>query len=327
MALINHAKKEINAKIVYAGPGGAGKESSLQFIYRKLKTEFRSPLKSARLQDDSMLFFDFMPPSEGSVQGYSVRFHLYTLPGELTDTVSWKMLLKGVDGIVFVADLTADRLGQDRASLDQLQELLGGYQKGVSSLPFVVQANKRDCAEAVSLDELCQTIGRADLPLVPASALNGEGVLESLFQVVKAILKELRSSGLSLGTPPERIDSTAVPIKDEAPASPPANAPAVEPAAGEPLPEITSAGGPLMEGATALPAERRTEATAPLDVLSAAAALVAQQSPVSGDKGITVSFAAAPSLLSGSQVAIPLLVAVGEREEQITLTISLAGRP
>lgn len=322
MALINRAKKEINAKIVYAGPGDAGKETSLQFIYRKLKSEFRGTLKSARLQDDTMLFFDFMPPSEGSVQGYNVRFHLYTLPGELTDPLSWKMLLKGVDGVVFVADLTAGRLGQDRASLDQLQELLTGYDKGLTTLPLVVQANKRDSVDAVSIDELRQAIGRADLSLVPASAVSGEGVLESLFQVVKAVLKDLRSQGLTLDTPPERVDSSAEPVrieeaapKAEEPLSANAAIPEIPPPAHEPVREFGS-----------LPSfEPPTDVSAPLDALSAAAAMVATQPAPVHDPVVTVSFAAAPEMSGGSEITIPLLVSVGERAERVTLTLSLTG--
>jgi signal recognition particle receptor subunit beta len=317
MALINHTKKEINAKIVYAGPGAAGKETTLQFIYNKLKAEFRGPLKTARLQDDVMLFFDFMPPSEGSVQGYNVRFHLYTLPGELTDPLSWKMLLKGVDGIVFVADLTASRLGQGRASLDQLQELLAGYGKGLTALPLVVQANKRDSAEAVPLDELRQTLGRAALPLVPASAVSGEGVLESLFQVVKTVLKELRESGLTLGTPPEQVDSSTETVG----AKPPM------PAAPEPEPVSTNLASAAIVPAPVVPSpavEPFGERFPSFDALSAAAALVVERPVEPADSGISVSFAGSPAL-HGSGIAIPLLVTVGELEKQVTLTLSLTG--
>lgn len=313
MALINHTKKEINAKIVYAGPGAAGKETTLQFIYNKLKPEFRGPLKTARLQDDTMLFFDFMPPAEGSVQGYNVRFHLYTLPGELTDPLSWKMLLKGVDGIVFVADLTASRLGQDRASLDQLQELLAEYGKGLTALPLVVQANKRDSSEAVALDELRQTLGRAALPLVPASAVSGEGVLESLFQVVKTVLKELRESGLTLDTPPERVDSsTETPLPaDPEPGPVPAN-----------LPSAVIVPDPVVPSPAVEPFEERSPS---LDALAAAAALVVGRPAAPVDAGISVSFAGAPVLRDGFGIAIPLLVTVGELEKRITLTLSLTG--
>ncbi len=317
MALINHAKKEINAKIVYAGPGAAGKETTLQFIYNKLKAEFRGPLKTARLQDDTMLFFDFMPPAEGSVQGYNVRFHLYTLPGELTDSLSWKMLLKGVDGIVFVADLTASRLGQDRASLDQLQELLAEYGKGLTALPLVVQANKRDSAEAVALDELRQTLGRAALPLVPASAVSGEGVLESLFQVVKTVLKELRESGLTLGTPPEQVDSSTETARVEPPVSA-----ASEP---EPVPADLASTVTTPDPVVQSPAvETLGERSPSLDALLAAAALVVGKPSEPVDSGISVSFAGAP-IQRGSGVVIPLLVTAGELEKRVTLTLLLTG--
>lgn len=318
MALINHTKKEINAKIVYAGPGAAGKETTLQFIYNKLKAEFRGPLKTARLQDDTMLFFDFMPPAEGSVQGYNVRFHLYTLPGELTDPLSWKMLLKGVDGIVFVADLTAGRLGQDRASLDQLQELLAAYGKGLTALPLVVQANKRDSVEAVGLDELRQTLGRAALPLVSASAVSGEGVLESLFQVVKTVLKELRESGLTLDTPPERVDSSTETV-GTAPAMPADPEPGPVPAS---LPSAAIVPDPVVPSPAVEPFEERSPS---FDALSAAAALVVGRPAAPANTGISVSFAGAPALQDGSGIAIPLLITAGELEKRITLTLSLTG--
>lgn len=318
MALINHTKKEINAKIVYAGPGAAGKETTLQFIYNKLKPEFRGPLKTARLQDDTMLFFDFMPPAEGSVQGYNVRFHLYTLPGELTDPLSWKMLLKGADGIVFVADLTAGRLGQDRASLDQLQELLAEYGKGLTALPLVVQANKRDSAEAVGLDELRQTLGRAAVPLVSASAVSGEGVLESLFQVVKTVLKELRESGLTLDTPPERVDSSTE-TAGTAPAMPADPEP-------EPMTTCPPTAAIVPDPDVPPPAAELLEESSPaLDALAAAAALVVGRPAAPADAGISVSFAGVPVLRDGSRIAIPLLVTAGELEKRITLTLSLTG--
>ncbi len=127
MALVNHAKGEINAKLVLYGPGLAGKSTNLNFIYRKLKPEHRGKLKAMNIEKERMLFVDFSPTGQGKVGAYNVRFHIYTITGESANSTAWKMVLKGVDGVVFVADSSPDRLGANLESLGALRKTMDGY--------------------------------------------------------------------------------------------------------------------------------------------------------------------------------------------------------
>src|SRR5690349_3874680 len=149
MALVNQAKREINAKIVYFGPGLAGKSTNLRHIYGKLKPEFRANLKGMQVKDARMLFFDFTPPGDSSVHGCKVRFHVYAISGEPSEPAVWKMVLKGVDGVVFVADSAMDRVGANRTALEQLSGYLSGYGLSLASLPVVFQYNKTDLPDAL----------------------------------------------------------------------------------------------------------------------------------------------------------------------------------
>src|SRR5512137_906990 len=154
MALVNHAKGEINAKLVFYGPGLSGKSTNLNFIYRKLKPEHRGKLKAMNIEKERMLFFDFSPSGPGKVGAYNVRFHIYTITGEAASGTAWKMVLKGVDGVVFVADSAPDRLGANLESLSVLRKTLEGYSINLADLPGVLQCNKRDLSAALPLDEM-----------------------------------------------------------------------------------------------------------------------------------------------------------------------------
>lgn len=192
MALVNNNKREINAKLVYYGPGLAGKTTNLNHVYGKLKPEFRGQLKTMNVQADKMFFFDFTPPGDANVNGYNVRLHIYTLKGEPSGPAPWKMVLKGVDGIVFVADSSPGKMAANLESLQNLDEYLRGFGQSVSQIPLVFAYNKRDLPGAVPVEEMQRTLNPHNRPGIPVSAGKGEGVLNALLTLVKMVLKKLR---------------------------------------------------------------------------------------------------------------------------------------
>jgi uncharacterized protein len=208
MALINKVKREINAKLVYFGPGLSGKTTNLNLIYAKLKPEFRGKLKTMSIQNDKMLFFDFTPPGDGNVSGYNVRFHVYTIKGEATGASPWKMVLKGADGVVFVADSAPERLAANQESLQNLDEYLGSSGQSLTDVPVIFEYNKRDSVNAVPLDELQSLLNPGNFPHFQATASRGEGVLNTLLAMIKMVLKKLRDSGLELVEVGEELRSS-----------------------------------------------------------------------------------------------------------------------
>lgn len=193
MALINHAKKEVNAKIVYYGPGSAGKETSLAHIYRKLSPELRSSFKSMEVQGGRMLFFDFQPSDKG-IDGYAVRFHVYTVPGDAPEASLWRLVLKGVDGIVFVADSDPARQGENTARMKELQELLGAGGQSLDQVSLVLQYNRRDHTAALPVADLEQHLNLRGVLALPTVATTGEGVLAPLSALIKMVLGTVRES-------------------------------------------------------------------------------------------------------------------------------------
>lgn len=233
MALVNQAKREINAKIVFFGPGLSGKATNVKHIFNKLKPEFRGALKAMNVQAARMLFFDFIPPGDSSVDGHKVRFHIYTVSGAEVDPAAWKMVLKGVDGIVFVADASPGRKDANRESLDSLAGYLKGYGQSLSSIPLVFQYNKSDLSDAVPPAELERLLNPARLPSFTASSHNGEGVLQTALGLVKTVLTGLRNKGLEGVSGAEELQQMVEPAP--APSAPAAAAPAAlaAPAAAE----------------------------------------------------------------------------------------------
>ena len=192
MALFNKTKREINAKIVYFGSPLAGKATTLQFIHRKLKPECRGPMKTMGGRMDRMLFFDFMPPELGVVSDYRVRFHLYTVQGEVADPSSWKTVLKGADGVVFVADASPESRALNRESFEGLRGILRSYGQELETLPCVIQCNKSDLPDAIGTDEMARLLDSAGFAVVSSAARTGEGVLQALSTVMKGVMNTLR---------------------------------------------------------------------------------------------------------------------------------------
>jgi signal recognition particle receptor subunit beta len=194
MTFINYASREINCKIVYYGPGLCGKTTNLQYIYDSTAQEAKGKLISLATETDRTLFFDFMPLELGTVRGFKTRFHLYTVPGQVYYDASRKLILKGVDGVVFVADSQEERFDANIESLYNLEENLASQGYDLMKLPYVLQLNKRDLPNIVPIEDLTNELRRKDEPVFEAVAMNGTGVFDTLKAVAKQVLTELRKS-------------------------------------------------------------------------------------------------------------------------------------
>jgi len=192
MTFINYASREINCKIVYYGPGLCGKTTNLQHIFESTAPQARGKLISLATETDRTLFFDFMPLELGTVRGFKTRFHLYTVPGQVFYDASRKLILKGVDGVVFVADSQEERMDANVESLYNLEENLMSQGYDLMKLPYVLQLNKRDLPNVIPADELAAELRRKEEPVVEAVASTGAGVFDTLKAVAKQVLTELR---------------------------------------------------------------------------------------------------------------------------------------
>lgn len=194
MTFINYASREINCKIVYYGPGLCGKTTNLQHIYDSTAPQAKGKLISLATETDRTLFFDFMPLELGTVRGFKTRFHLYTVPGQVYYDASRKLILKGVDGVVFVADSQEERMDANIESLYNLEENLQTQGYDLKQLPYVLQLNKRDLPNVTPIQDLTQELGRKGEPVFEAVATSGAGVFDTLKAVAKQVLTELRKS-------------------------------------------------------------------------------------------------------------------------------------
>jgi len=192
MTFINYASREINCKIVYYGPGLCGKTTNLQHIYDSTAPQAKGKLISLATETDRTLFFDFMPLELGTVRGFKTRFHLYTVPGQVYYDASRKLILKGVDGVVFVADSQEERMDANIESLYNLEENLQTQGYNLMDIPYVLQLNKRDLPNVLPSDELTAELLRKGEPVFEATASQGVGVFDTLKAVAKQVLTELR---------------------------------------------------------------------------------------------------------------------------------------
>lgn len=195
MSFINYASREINCKIVYYGPGLCGKTTNLQHIYNKSAEETKGKMISLATETERTLFFDFLPLALGEIRGFKTRFHLYTVPGQVFYDASRKLILKGVDGVVFVADSQDERLDANIESMENLKDNLEEQGFDLNKLPFVIQYNKVDLPNTTPLEELRSLLNPDGVPDMTACAMTGEGVFETLKLVAKQVLIDLKKGG------------------------------------------------------------------------------------------------------------------------------------
>jgi len=195
MSFINYSAKEINCKIVYYGPGLCGKTTNLQYIYNRTNPSARGKMISLATETERTLFFDFLPLALGEIRGFKTRFHLYTTPGQVFYDASRKLILKGVDGVVFVVDSQVDRVEANLESLDNLEDNLREQGYELDSIPFAIQYNKRDLPNIATLDDLRSMFNDRGVPDFEACAPKGEGVFDTLKAIAKQVLIELKKGG------------------------------------------------------------------------------------------------------------------------------------
>lgn len=193
MALLNSNKKEINAKIVYYGPGLSGKTTNIQYIYKKLKPEHKGKLMTLATQTDRTLFFDFLPVELGEIKGMKVRFQLYTVPGQVFYNATRRLVLKNVDGIVFVATAEKDKMYENIESFKNMEENIQHYGRKLSDLPLVIQYNKMDLPNVNTVEEMQKQLNKYNVPYFEASASTGVGVLQTLTGITKLVVHRLKT--------------------------------------------------------------------------------------------------------------------------------------
>jgi hypothetical protein len=191
MSMINYASREINCKVVYYGTGLGGKTTNLEYIYSRVNPQTKGKMISLATETERTLFFDFLPIDLGEIRGFKTRFHLYTVPGQVYYNASRRLILKGVDGIVFVADSQSERAEANIESMHNLYENLESYGYDLTTIPFAIQYNKRDLSNAVAVDELRAQLNPMEVPDFEGVALEGKGVFETLTAVSKAVVKAL----------------------------------------------------------------------------------------------------------------------------------------
>jgi len=191
VSMINYASREINCKIVYYGTGLGGKTTNLEYVYSKINPDSRGKMISLATETDRTLFFDFLPIDLGEIRGFKTRFHLYTVPGQVYYNASRKLILKGVDGVVFVADSQTQRAEANIEAMHNLYENVESYGYDMETIPFVIQYNKRDLPDVQSVEELRAQLNPGGVPDFEAVATDGSGVFETLQGVSKLVVKSL----------------------------------------------------------------------------------------------------------------------------------------
>jgi signal recognition particle receptor subunit beta len=191
MSMINYASREINCKVVYYGPGLGGKTTNLEYVYSRVNPDTKGKMISLATETERTLFFDFLPIDLGEIRGFKTRFHLYTVPGQVYYNASRRLILKGVDGLIFVADSQRSRLEANIEAMHNLYENMESYGYDIEILPFIIQYNKRDLPDIMSPEELRSVLNPMLVPDFEAVAIEGEGVFQSLSAVSKLVVKSL----------------------------------------------------------------------------------------------------------------------------------------
>jgi hypothetical protein len=192
MSFINYSSREINCKIVYYGPGLCGKTTNLQYIYNRTNPEAKGKMISLATETERTLFFDFLPLSLGEIRGFKTRFHLYTVPGQVFYDASRKLILKGVDGVVYVADSQIERMEANMESVENLRFNLQEQGYDLDKIPYVIQYNKRDLPNVAAVDEMRALLNPTNVPDFEAVSTTGQGVFDTLKAIAKLVLTELK---------------------------------------------------------------------------------------------------------------------------------------
>ena len=226
MVSINYSAREVCCKIVYYGPGLSGKTTNLQYIHSKVPQDTRGKLISLATEADRTLYFDFLPINIGTINDFQAKFQLYTVPGQVYYNATRKLVLRGVDGLVFVADSQPDKMDENIESLANLEDNLREYAYDVNQIPLVLQYNKRDLPGVLSVEELNARLNPRGLPYFEASAPQGKGVFDTLKLVIKLVLDKAKSSSSSAMTqrgstvvPSPRPEPTPYPTVERVPAT------------------------------------------------------------------------------------------------------------
>jgi hypothetical protein len=288
MALVNHTTREINAKIVYYGPGLCGKTTNIHLIYHRIAPNQRGKLISLATETDRTLFFDFLPVELGTIKNYKVRFHLYTVPGQVFYNATRKLVLKGADGVIFVADSQRAMLDANLESLANLRDNFAEQGVNIAEFPVVIQYNKRDIADILSVDELNAALNPRDVPAYEAVAVTGEGVLKTFTAISKLVLQDMQKC-------PERHNFTLSDIAGKAEKK--------EELPGDVMRELPPS-EPSMPGAPM--AEAKPE-------------MAALEQAV--DAGMKVNLGKA--VVEDSGIVLPFDVVTGDREEQYQLRVAI----
>lgn len=193
MAFLNYSTREINFKVVYYGPGLSGKTTNIRFVYNKIKDENKGKLVSLATETERTLFFDFFPLELGTIKDYKVRFHLYTVPGQIYYSASRKLILKGVDGLVFVADSQRERFEANIESLNDMLENMQEYKISFENIPYILQLNKRDLPNILPANEMIRDLRKKNELVLEAVATKGDGVIETLKSISRLIMQDVKN--------------------------------------------------------------------------------------------------------------------------------------
>jgi len=193
LAFLNYSTREINFKVVYYGPGLSGKTTNIRFVYNKIKDENKGKLVSLATETERTLFFDFFPLELGTIKDYKVRFHLYTVPGQIYYSASRKLILKGVDGLVFVADSQRERFEANIESLNDMLENMQEYKISFENIPYILQLNKRDLPNILPANEMIRDLRKKNELVLEAVATKGDGVIETLKSISRLIMQDVKN--------------------------------------------------------------------------------------------------------------------------------------
>ena len=288
MALVNHQTREINAKIVYYGPGLCGKTTNIHMIYHRIAPGQRGKLISLATETDRTLFFDFLPVELGTIKNYKVRFHLYTVPGQVFYNATRKLVLKGADGVIFVADSQRAMLDANLESITNLRDNFNEQGIDLSDFPMVIQYNKRDLPDILSVEELNAAMNPRFVSFYEAVATTGEGVLKTFTAISKLVLQDMQKN-------PEHHNFTLGDILGKGEKD-------------QPAPKDSAA--VRMKSEPSMPGAPMAEAKPEMAALEKAV-----------EAGIKVALG--KTYMEGDQIVLPFDVASRNREDQFQLRVSI----